>query len=781
MKTSTHPSTWRRPLLGMLGCVLVGLVFAVLNVTTISLSPPKLEWRQLSVAGAISHILVDAPSPTLPDRPPHSTITDRGATPQDFESLTKRARVMGSLMVSRPVVDRIGRRTGLPPDRIAATLRPPRDVPRALLEPTSEQRATQILGSDRPYRIEIQPRSGEPILDVYTQAESAAMARRLAAAVSPALRDYLRTLPAGRAPRQTELKVLRLGPPRGGVISSGAPSVAVLTFLVGFALSCCVLVLVTRLLPRRAPAAASSSRPESRQRLRPGLRGAAGPERTRPRLTRYAGGRAEDPGLGSMAADGDDWPRTTRVLPWLLAGFIAILWLVPFNDIQLNVSTPIDLKFDRLVLPFIIGTWLVAVAVGGRGAPRLRLTWIHAAIGAFAACAFLSVVLDAGNLNRTLEFDDTLKRLPLLVSYLSLFVMIASVVRPSEVPAFLKYILVLAVICALGMIWEYRFQYNPFYDLSHRLLSSGFQVGAPKTGYVDELGRQSVHGPATHGLEAVAMVSMALAIALVGLLQAKRWAPRIGYWVATGLLLAAVLTTYRKSAVLAPISVVVTLACFRPRQMLKLAPLAVVLLLAVHVIAPGAFGSTVSQLKPGVLTVPTVNERTADYDAIRPDLWSSPLLGRGFGSYDHTRYRVLDSEILQRLTETGVVGLLTYLLMMVAVVVTVRGVIRSRDPSRAPSALACAAAAASFLVVSTLFDVLSFPHAPYVFLCMAGLAAVILGSPVPEGTEYRACPSAGKPLPEPDGRTSAPGWRPQRPLATSPGNDPFSWARFPPP
>ena len=46
-------------------------------------------------------------------------------------------------------------------------------------------------------------------------------------------------------------------------------------------------------------------------------------------------------------------------------------------------------------------------------APRLRLTWIHAALGVFLACAFLSVVLDARYLNQTLEFDLSLKKLPL--------------------------------------------------------------------------------------------------------------------------------------------------------------------------------------------------------------------------------------------------------------------------------------------------------------------------------------------------------------------------------
>src|ERR1700761_8667935 len=58
----------------------------------------------------------------------------------------------------------------------------------------------------------------------------------------------------------------------------------------------------------------------------------------------------------------DDWPHTTRVLPWMLAGFIAVLWLVPFNTISMRASGPIDLHLDRLILPFILATWLVTMA-----------------------------------------------------------------------------------------------------------------------------------------------------------------------------------------------------------------------------------------------------------------------------------------------------------------------------------------------------------------------------------------------------------------------------------
>ena len=70
--------------------------------------------------------------------------------------------------------------------------------------------------------------------------------------------------------------------------------------------------------------------------------------RSRPGLVR----RGEEDSRCPEAGTG---PRTTRVLPWMVAFFIAILWLVPFEQIQLNASLPITLPLDRLVLPFLIG------------------------------------------------------------------------------------------------------------------------------------------------------------------------------------------------------------------------------------------------------------------------------------------------------------------------------------------------------------------------------------------------------------------------------------------
>ena len=66
----------------------------------------------------------------------------------------------------------------------------------------------------------------------------------------------------------------------------------------------------------------------------------------------------------------DLWPRTTRLLPWMFAGFIALIWLTPFNAIEINVSLPIELRLDRLVLP--VSPWSSGSSHSGPAAESRR-------------------------------------------------------------------------------------------------------------------------------------------------------------------------------------------------------------------------------------------------------------------------------------------------------------------------------------------------------------------------------------------------------------------------
>jgi hypothetical protein len=709
---------------------LIALFFAFWSVNQISLAPPKVQPRHMQVGAASTHVLLDAPT---------SLIIDQDLRTTNFDALTARATLYSEVIATPTLREMIGRRIGVPADQIAAISRLTGIVQREMREPDAEQRANQIRMEKAPYRLDIQADPDGPVISIYAQAPSAARAMDLANASVASLKDYLETNAKATGAKQgRRVIVTQLGSARGGVVNhKSVPEIVFLTFALAFALALAVLLggagvrrgwVAAGRSEAQAPVPASAEPARDAGRERRGA-GApfASPSRVRRRATRT---RRET--MRSLVNAGGDWPRTTRVMPWMIAGFMLILWLVPFNVIQLSASLPFDLKFDRLVLPILFGTWILSLAAGGPATPRVRVTIVHVGVGAFVAAISLGVVLNAHALNQALELEMPVKRLVLLFSFALFFLIVASSVRRTEVPAFMKYTLVLAVLTAIGTIWEYRFHYNVFYDLSDKILPGFFQVGHVNSYEVDDIGRAMIRGPAEHPLETVGMLSMAFPIALVGIIHSKERRDRILYCLAACILLAGAIATYRKSALLAPVSVAVTIAFFRRRELLKLAPLGVVSIVVVHVLSPGALGSILFQLHPASLSASTVSDRTADYDAIRPDVWSHLLFGRGYGSYDHVAYRVLDSEILSRLVDSGVIGLGSLIFMLVCIVVGARGLINSRHPVWAPHALSVAASAIAFLVLAFLFDVSAFPHTPYILISLAGLLAVMLSQPAEE-------------------------------------------------
>ncbi|HEY0344643.1 MAG TPA: hypothetical protein VGC59_08345 [Solirubrobacteraceae bacterium] len=734
-------------------CAALAWLAAIASVSSVSLLPPSIKPRQLAIAGASARVIVDYP---------RSLLSDRLATDGDYRTLQKRAVLLGNLMASPPVSRLVARRAGLRPQQLAAKARVTAAVQDAFSDVVSEKRATELREAALQFQLEVQPDPVVPTLGVYGQAPTVAEAERIADAAVPALREYLQSLGTREGADPSRQIVLEQpAPARGAIINGGAKGeIFGLTFVFVFLLGIFALLLGGKLRRRlaggsglRAPDAAPAGEAwlpagGSAPRVRPspafGPAFAWHPLAMTPLVA--GAGALTAPGTVRRTADqrlatvsrraalkAGDWPRTTRVLPWMIAGLIWIVWLVPFNEIQLSYSLPIDLKFDRLVLPFLVATWALALGAGGVGAPRMRLTWIHIGIAGVALAYLLSLVVGARQLNQSLELDTSVKQLTLLVAYISLFLIVASSVRRTEVPAFLKYTLVLAVICALGTIWEYRFSYNIFYSAAHAVLPGIFTVGEAEASAVDAIGRRLVRGPGAVPLEAVTMLAMGLPIAVVGLIQSKVTRARILYGIAVAIILAATVSTERKSALMAPLSVFVTLAYFRRRELMRLAPLGVVIGVMMLALTPGAAQSVVGQVSGSKSGVPTVSDRTSDYDAVRPDVFSHIAFGRGFGSFKPPVHRVLDMELLGTIVQVGVFGLLAYFFMIGTIVAVARRPIRERRPLEAAAALSAAGAAIVLLVVSSLFDVMSFPHCPYIALWMAGLLAVVVRrDPEPE-------------------------------------------------
>jgi len=417
-----------------------------------------------------------------------------------------------------------------------------------------------------------------------------------------------------------------------------------------------------------------------------------------------------------------DWPRTTRPLPWALAGFMAMLFLLPFDSIDLPLGLPLEAKLDRPLLLLIVALWVLSLTILD-GAQRVHFTPIHYAFVGFVLIAILSLVYNAETTVRLGEMELGVRKLALLISYLTLFVVVASGVRPGEVRAFMTYMCALSVILALAVIWEYRYEFNVFFTWTGNFLPVSIP---PELGNSDSIGRRSVIGPTIHPLAPAMMMACTMPFALVSMYESSDLRRKILWGAAAGVMLAAALATQRKTSIVAPVAAIVVLLAYRPRMMRQLIPGMIGLFLLAHVFTPGALGGVGTQLLPqNMFGVASTVDRQSDYAAIEPDVVNRPLLGRGYETYDQKKYRILDNQFLTTIIGTGVIGILSYISIFLAIFLIAHRVARNGKDDRVGPALAISAATLAMLVGSGLLDILALPQLPYLICFFAGFAAVL--------------------------------------------------------
>src|SRR5262245_939786 len=142
----------RRLLVVAIVSFVVAFASAVFNSGVLAGFPPKPQLNHLQIAAATSHVNVDMPGGN------DWLVRRKGAAPGDLRTLSYRAELYGRVMVSDPVLKRIEARCKIPAGQLSGLGRITANVPLALIEPDSERRASDIQGSAKPYRLEMQTR-----------------------------------------------------------------------------------------------------------------------------------------------------------------------------------------------------------------------------------------------------------------------------------------------------------------------------------------------------------------------------------------------------------------------------------------------------------------------------------------------------------------------------------------------------------------------------------------------------------------------------------------------
>ena len=439
----------------------------------------------------------------------------------------------------------------------------------------------------------------------------------------------------------------------------------------------------------------------------------------------------------------DVWPQTSRPMPWLLAVFMFMVYMIPFDSTLLPIKLPFNSGLDRMVL-IVIGIVWLAVSVTGTRRPRFCHTPINLMMYLFVALSCLSLIINLRDLVWDRELSLGFKQMLLAFTYLLFFYMASSSIRREDVRNFCKLLVFLGVASALGTILEYRSHTNIFADLAH--LIPGAKVHAKSAVGIHHAtyARRSVGGPTKHGLADATMLDAALPFAIAFMTRATKAADKFWWGLAAIVLIAGCVATQEKTAFILLVVSLAVIVAYRPRRYARLWPLLIVAIILTRIAAP----HSISALKYQFTALGSSNStsgRTADYSAVAPFLNSHLLFGRGFGSYDPHKYRILDDQMLGFLIEIGAFGLLAYTGMIMApVYATLRRARRGLtidDDLLAGISAGCVA----FFVSNFLYDSFDFRQGPYVFFFLAALAAAAVGRRGSQAVAPEAAPATARP------------------------------------
>ena len=223
----------------VVGCLLLSIFAAVWSLNKVTLLPPSVSPRSIEMATASTHLVVDTPE---------SAILDLRQDTYGLEGLTNRAVLLGNVIANGRVRESIARSAGIDASvlRVTPPLTP--EEPQARADSGEEKHIGDILKSNDQYRLSIVANPTVPVLDIYSQAPTAATAEKLADGAVSGLKAYVGELAAEEStPDSKQIRLIQLGRARGAVINEGMTwQVALVAFLITFGASSTSVLFLSR-------------------------------------------------------------------------------------------------------------------------------------------------------------------------------------------------------------------------------------------------------------------------------------------------------------------------------------------------------------------------------------------------------------------------------------------------------------------------------------------------------------------------------------------------------
>jgi hypothetical protein len=223
----------------VVGCLLLSIFAAVWSLNKVTLLPPSISPRSIEMATASTHLVVDTPE---------SAILDLRQDTYGLEGLTNRSVLLGNVIANGRVRESTARTAGIDASvlRVTPPLTP--EEPQARADSGEEKHIGDILKSNDQYRLSIVANPTVPVLDIYSQAPTAATAEKLADGAVSGLKAYVGELAAEEStPDSKQIRLIQLGRARGAVINEGMSwQVALVAFLVTFGASSASVLFLSR-------------------------------------------------------------------------------------------------------------------------------------------------------------------------------------------------------------------------------------------------------------------------------------------------------------------------------------------------------------------------------------------------------------------------------------------------------------------------------------------------------------------------------------------------------
>ena len=397
----------------------------------------------------------------------------------------------------------------------------------------------------------------------------------------------------------------------------------------------------------------------------------------------------------------------------LLTIWVVVLLAVPANLVVAPLGAA---GSPAQLIGLMAGAWwLGAQLERTRAAPGPRQP-IKVAMLLFVGAICASYVVAASRPISDLELRAADRGLLIMLSWLGVLLLTTDgVTTRQRLDTILRSMVTVGGLVAFLGVLQF-FTGSAFVDL---ISIPGLSPNSELTSIYARDGFVRAAGTSTHPIEFGVMLAMVLPIAL-NYAMADRHRSTLVRWFPVAAIAVAIPITISRSAL---IGVVVILAIVLPSWSIKARRSAYVgiltLLLVVYVAVPGLLG-TLTRLFTGVGNDDSARSRTDSYDLAWQFIQTWPVFGRGVSTF-LPEYRILDNQYLGLAIETGIVGLLAFLaLLLTGILVGARLMRVASDPHTRSLSRSLVAAVSAAACAYATFDGFGFPQ-------VSGLTFFFLG------------------------------------------------------